>query len=30
MYETLGLKYGITAATVGKIIRRETWKHVED
>jgi len=28
-YAVLGKKYGVTAATVGKIIRRDIWKHVE-
>lgn len=28
-YAVLGKKYGVTAGTVGKIIRRDIWKHVE-
>jgi hypothetical protein len=29
-YLVLAKKYGVTPATAGKAIRRETWKHLED
>ena len=28
-YLSLVVKYGVTPGTIGKIIRREIWKHVE-